>query len=180
MIAEAAGDIGQLHADEALVRALMDAGMREQIEDGAPRRVRGDRETDALRTAAGGRLVDADDVRRRYRSSGPPELPGLIGAEVCSKPLKSMTCPSSFEIGSSRLKAETTPTVTVCWSSSGSPMAIAHWPCCRRSESANSQRRRQLRVVVDLDEREVGADRCRDDVRRYVVAVREHDVSFEI
>ena len=107
--------------------------------------------------------------------SGPPELPGLIGAEVCSRPLKSMTPPFSVGIGSSRLKAETTPTVTVCCSSSGSPMAIAHCPCSQLVGVGELERRRKLGVVVDLDDRQVGADVARDDVRRHVVAVGEDD-----
>jgi len=45
--------------------------------------------------------------------SGPPELPGLIGAEVCSKPRKRCWPPSSSPMGSERSKADTTPTVTL-------------------------------------------------------------------
>ncbi len=36
--------------------------------------------------------------------SGPPELPGLIGADVCKRPLKSIAPPFSVGIGSARLK----------------------------------------------------------------------------
>ena len=42
--------------------------------------------------------------------SGPPELPGLIGADVCSRPLKVDIAAFSVGIGSERSKAETTPT----------------------------------------------------------------------
>ncbi len=107
--------------------------------------------------------------------SGPPELPGLIGAEVWSRPLKSISPPFSVGIGSERLNAETTPTVTVCCSCSGSPIAIAHWPCSSRVESASSQRRRKLRVAVHSQDADVSREVVREDVRRHVVAVREDD-----
>ena len=107
--------------------------------------------------------------------SGPPELPGLIGAEVCSRPLKSISAPFSVGIGSERLKAETTPTVTVCCSWSGSPMAIAHWPCSSRLESPSSSGGGSFAVVVDLENADVGGDVVGDDVRRDVIAVCKDD-----
>src|SRR5579875_2147217 len=70
--------------------------------------------------------------------SGPPEFPGLIGAEVCSKPLKVRGKPLSFEIVSVRLKPETTPTETLSCKANGSPIAIAHWPACTSLERPNS------------------------------------------
>ena len=55
------------------------------------------------------------------------------------------------------MKPETTPTETERWSASGSPIAIAHWPACTLRAVGELDRRRQLRVVVDLHQREVGA-----------------------
>ena len=54
-------------------------------------------------------------------SSGPPELPGLIAASVCTAPgiLK------PFGESISRPSAETTPVVTVPERPNGEPMAIA-------------------------------------------------------
>ena len=57
-------------------------------------------------------------------TSGPPELPGLRGASVCTtssiiRPVRDC---------SERPSAETTPAVTVASKPSGLPMAMAIWP----------------------------------------------------
>src|SRR6478672_4268004 len=57
-------------------------------------------------------------------TSGPPELPGLRGASVCTtssiiRPVRDC---------SDRPSAETTPAVTVASKPSGLPIAIAIWP----------------------------------------------------
>ena len=68
----------------------------------------------------------------RTFSSGPPELPGLIAASVCST---SWLRPSV--IGKGRSVALTTPTLTVCARPNGLPMAITQSPGCICAESPN-------------------------------------------
>ena len=68
----------------------------------------------------------------RRLSSGPPELPGLIAASVCS------TCaerPSAT--GNGRSSALMTPTLTVCARPNGLPIAITQSPGCICDESPN-------------------------------------------
>ena len=60
-------------------------------------------------------------------SSGPPELPGLIAASVCTAP--EIEKPLGAVIV--RPSAETMPLVTVPSSPNGLPMAIAGSPGCR-------------------------------------------------
>ena len=68
----------------------------------------------------------------RTFSSGPPELPGLMAASVCS-----IGCsrPATPLPGSVRPSAEITPTVTVCPRPNGLPMATTQSPCCICDES---------------------------------------------
>ena len=86
----------------------------------------------------------------RTFSSGPPELPGLIAASVCSI---SFVRPGTGRIG--RASAETTPTVTVWLRPNGAPMAMTQSPGAIRLESP--------RVATDsspigpLDQLEQGA-----------------------
>jgi hypothetical protein len=63
-------------------------------------------------------------TRPSASSSGPPELPGLIAASVCTTPeiLK------PFGESISRLSAEMMPLVTVPERPNGLPIAIAAWP----------------------------------------------------
>ncbi len=67
----------------------------------------------------------------RFRS-GPPELPGLMDASVWMK--------FSYCVTPTRLRAvaEMMPTVTVRSRPNGLPIAIAHWPTRRWSESPSS------------------------------------------
>ena len=64
--------------------------------------------------------------------SGPPELPGLIEASVWMK--------FSYVVTPTRVRAvaEMIPTVTVRSRPNGLPMAMAHWPTRRWSESPSS------------------------------------------
>ena len=59
----------------------------------------------------------------RMLSSGPPELPGLIAASVCSM---SLLRPSVTR--GDRWLALTTPTVTVYWNVNGLPIAMTQSP----------------------------------------------------
>ena len=68
----------------------------------------------------------------RTFSRGPPELPGLMAASVCSM---SMVRPSVT--GKGRLSALTTPTLTVWDSPNGLPMAMTQSPGCICAESPN-------------------------------------------
>ena len=68
----------------------------------------------------------------RMFSSGPPELPGLIAASVCSI---SLVRPGTGRSG--RASAEMTPTVTVWLSPKGAPIAITQSPGAIRLESPN-------------------------------------------
>jgi len=61
---------------------------------------------------------------------GPPLFPGLMAASVCKKPSK-LTSPAWILL----FLAEITPTVTVCSSPKGFPMATTHSPTSKRSES---------------------------------------------
>ena len=56
-------------------------------------------------------------------ASGPPELPGLIGASVWMRPVSVPTGDSS-----SRSRPLTMPEVTVCWKPKGLPRAMAVSP----------------------------------------------------
>jgi hypothetical protein len=76
-------------------------------------------------------------TRPRASSSGPPELPGLIGASVWMT--LSISKPSGARI--SRSRPETMPEVAVCSSPKGEPMATASWPTSTRSESAKGSGR---------------------------------------
>ena len=66
----------------------------------------------------------------RTFSNGPPELPGLIAASVCSI---SFVRPGTGRSG--RASAETTPTVTVWSRPNGAPMAMTQSPGAIRPES---------------------------------------------
>ena len=99
--------------------------------------VRRDGEADADVAAAGAAgldlRVDADDVAAESSSSGPPELPGLIGASVwitlsISKPLGAWM---------RRPRPDTMPSVAVRSSPNGLPIAIAVSPIWTLRESAN-------------------------------------------
>ena len=155
------------------VGALVDARILEQRGHASRRCSRGSRSR-SLRVGRLDRgLVDADHlaVDVDQRAAGVAGIDRRRGLE------QAFEVDLAAAFGRDRLGAvegRTTPTVTVCWSSSGSPIAIAHWPCssCRVGQF---ERRRQLRVVVDLDDRDVGADVGGDDVRRHLVAVGEHD-----
>ncbi|MNS21726.1 hypothetical protein D3C72_534950 [compost metagenome] len=70
----------------------------------------------------------------RKLSSGPPELPGLIGASVCKKSTREF-------MAMSRLIADRMPEVTVCERPKGLPTATTNWPTRRLLGSAS------LRVV---------------------------------
>ena len=63
-------------------------------------------------------------------SSGPPELPGLIDASVCTQPVigRPLTPMTSLP------RAETTPVVSVKSSPNGLPMAMTDCPTSRSDE----------------------------------------------
>src|SRR5207249_5814052 len=67
----------------------------------------------------------------RVVTRGPPELPGLSDASVCST--SSINLPDRER--SERPSALTTPAVTECWNPYGFPMAIATWPTRTDRES---------------------------------------------
>src|SRR5215207_1319022 len=68
----------------------------------------------------------------RTFNSGPPELPGLIAASVCS-----IGCSRPRTPPSGRPSAEITPTVTVWLKLNGLPMATTQSPGCICAESPN-------------------------------------------
>ena len=78
-------------------------------------------------------LVLIPITRPAASARAPPEFPGLIGASVCVIGLKP---PLLF--GTGRLRAETMPAVTVCWSWKGLPMATAVSPTVGPPSSASS------------------------------------------
>ena len=84
--------------------------------------------------------------------SGPPELPGLIGASVCS------TSSISKLLGAwiVRWTAEMTPVVRVRSRPKGLPIAMAGSPTCTPLRGAEGQRRELEARRVDLQQREVG------------------------
>ncbi len=63
-------------------------------------------------------------------SSGPPELPGLMAASVCTA--STMWVPKPVRM--SRPRAEMTPAVRVWSRPNGLPMAMTIWPTCRLAE----------------------------------------------
>ena len=67
-------------------------------------------------------------------SSGPPELPGLMAASVCSAP--EIWKPLGDWIG--RPSAEMTPVVSDPCSPNGEPMATAGWPTCTDPEEPSA------------------------------------------
>ena len=108
-------------------------------------------------------------TRPSASSSGPPELPGLIAASVCSTP--EMVKPLGDSM--SRLSAEMMPLVTVPWRPNGLPMAIAGWP---GSTLLGIGQRERLDAALDLarvdvEQREVGGGIGADDLGVDRVAV---------
>ena len=73
-------------------------------------------------------------TRPARSTSGPPELPGLIAASVCSA---SITALLSEPPVVGRCRALTMPSVTVPFRPSGEPTATTVWPIFTASESAN-------------------------------------------
>ena len=67
-------------------------------------------------------------------TSGPPELPGLMAASVCTASISDDSPPSPPEARTGRLRAEMIPLVTVALNPSGEPMATTCWPTCNSSE----------------------------------------------
>jgi hypothetical protein len=68
----------------------------------------------------------------RTFSSGPPELPGLMAASVCS-----MSIVRPVATGKGRFSALITPTLTVCERLNGLPIAITQSPGSIWLESPN-------------------------------------------
>ena len=68
----------------------------------------------------------------RAFNSGPPELPGLIAASVCSTSAKRCSA-----IGNERAVALITPTLTVWARPKGLPIAMTQSPGCICDESPN-------------------------------------------
>ena len=97
----------------------------------------------------------------RMFSSGPPELPGLIAASVCS---------NSFErpsvTGNGRFVALITPTLTVCARLNGLPIAITQSPGCICDESPNlASGSGVLGLSIELNQRAVGQRVAADHLR---------------
>ena len=89
--------------------------------------------------AQGSIAVVTPTTSPRASRSGPPELPGLMDASVCTSP--SSMPPSG--VGRFRCRAETTPSVTERSNPRGLPMASTSSPTAsRRSESASTSRSR--------------------------------------
>ena len=74
-------------------------------------------------------------TRPSASSSGPPELPGLIGASVWMT--ESIWKPSGASMW--RPVPDTMPAVAVCGSPNGEPIATASWPVVTVLESASSR-----------------------------------------
>ena len=85
-------------------------------------------------------------------SSGPPELPGLIGASVWIT--ESIWKPSGAWMW--RPVPETIPAVAVCESPNGEPIATASWPVRTVEESASDERLQRAACVATFTQREVG------------------------
>ena len=70
-------------------------------------------------------------------TSGPPELPGLMAASVCSRPVRFSVSPLSFSADRVRFLAETIPSVTdgPPASASALPMASTRVPTLAWDES---------------------------------------------
>ena len=81
-------------------------------------------------------------ITRPWRSaSGPPELPGLIGASVWIMATPAQSAPGPFSQpyeSMTRPSADTMPLVTVRSRSNGLPRATANWPTRRSSVKANT------------------------------------------
>ena len=102
------------------------------------------------------RIWELTPITRPWSSSsGPPELPGLIAASVCTAP----EIEKPFGAWIVRPSADTMPLVTVPSSPNGLPIAIAGSPGWRSSEAPSSSGRQRLADVlgVDLQQRQVGA-----------------------
>ncbi len=109
---------------------------------------------------------------RRF-SSGPPELPWLIGASVWMVSL----IVKSFGAFIERLRALTMPAVTVCSSPNGLPIATTPSPTCTLARVGESQRlQERRRRSLDFEHREVGRRVGADDARVVGGAVRERHV----
>ena len=100
-------------------------------------------------------------------SSGPPELPGLIGASVWIT--ESIWKPSGAWMW--RPVPETIPAVAVCGRPNGDPIATASWPVRTVSESASSSAVRPDSPVT----RTIARSEERSTPRTVPVAVRSSE-----
>ena len=124
-----------------------------QARDHVAHRVRRHREADARRCRRDCEAIcELTPITRPVASSsGPPELPGLIGASVWIT--ESIWKPSGAWMW--RPVPETMPAVVVCESPNGEPIATASWPVRTVLESASASGL-SVRDVVTFDDREVG------------------------
>ena len=94
-------------------------------------------------------------------SSGPPELPGLIAASVCT----TLSIEKLFGASIERPSAEMTPVVSVPSSRNGLPIAIAGWPTLRSFDEPSASGVSLRPAGVDLQQREVRRGVDADDAR---------------
>ena len=106
--------------------------------------------------------------------SGPPELPGLIGASVWIASL----IEKPFGDWISRWTAETIPAVAVRSSPNGLPIATTGSPTRTWVESAERHRVKVDLVRVDLEHREVGRGVAADELRLDGRLVAELDLDL--
>ena len=108
-------------------------------------------------------------------SSGPPELPGLIGASVCS----TLSIVKPFGAVIWRCSAEITPVVSVRSRSNGLPIASTGSPTCDGARVAERQRMQRQPVGRDPQDREIVrgvlADHLRFDRLAFFEAHRDLD-----
>ncbi len=103
--------------------------------------------------------------------SGPPELPWLIAASVCS----ALLIAKSFGAEISRWIAEMMPAVSVRSSPNGLPIATTESPTWTRRGVAERERVQGARGQVDLEHGEIGRGVGADDLRARTLSLFENE-----
>ena len=111
--------------------------------------------------------------------SGPPELPWLIDASVCTASMTVSVSEPSPDSGTGRCSALMMPCVTVLRSPSGAPAAITSSPTLHLVGVAEPGHR-QVVDVVDLEHGQVGLGVAADEVGGHFLAVVEHHRRLEL
>ena len=106
-------------------------------------------------------------------SSGPPELPGLTAASVCTTPVVGKQTPGASIWRSSW---ETTPVESEARFSNGLPITATGSPTRKRARAAERQRLQPEVLRIHLEQRRVLEEVVAQHVRVDARAVAEHDV----